>query len=313
MEEPKPTWAREVQTEPPNFGQAQRVSSLALWWEVARRRPRCEAILAQGQALCPFVPGLVSLVVLSCRRLPQLQRLCDSLIPFLGSVETFSKFERILVDNGSGQELLAYAKSLNFFHRIMAHQTNRGMLDALRGAFTVCRGEYILLLEEDFVLQYDRPFLRACLDVLTDYPEIGIIRLKNQNNWWKPHRRIAPLRSTRSGVPFWTWLPSADGTLNVWSAGSVLFRKVSYVSTGPLPEGPNVSRETISHQGYLYECSYGRRYNRTWLAAKLKQCYPFVQPNDHADSPGWGQETTPQNHRENATEAQKMQAPGFGV
>jgi hypothetical protein len=285
----KPQWAQEKQPDPPNFGQAKRIPRWLLNWVIRRRRPKTSEIIRNGKAYCDFEEGLISLVVLSCKRLPELKRLCESMIAFFQEVGDYPKIERILVDNGSGHELLDYAQGLNFFDRVIAHPENLGMAVALNDAYPKCHGEYILLIEEDFVLEYSVPFLQRCLDIFSEYPEIGIIRLKNQNNWWKPFRIIGPLRATSDGTEFWTWLPSLNGRLNVWAAGSVLFRKVSFFSTGSIPIGPNVSRDQRLHQGYLYECVYGRQYNKTWLAAKVKDCYPFVQPNDNPDSSGWGE------------------------
>lgn len=279
----RPEFTRERQPDPPNFGQAKRVSRLRLWLEVARKRPRARRVIARSSDYCDFEPGLVSLVVLSCKRLPELRRLSESLLRFFADVETYPRVERILVDNGSGEELLDYARGLGLYDRIVAHPANIGMVAALADAYPKCRGEFILLVEDDFVLDYERPFLGRALEVLAEFPEIGIVRLKNQNNWWKPWRRIAPIRRTSSGVEFWTWLPSRDRTWNVWAAGSVLFRKVSFFSTGPLPP------EGDEHGAIVYEHQYGRRYNRRWLAAKIKGCYPFVQPNDAGESPGWAE------------------------
>lgn len=285
----RPQWAREKQPDPPNFGRAKRIPrwllNLVVWW----RRRKTSAIIRNSGSYCDFEKGLVSLVVLSCKRLPALKRLCESMVPFFGEVEDYPKIEKILVDNGSGHELVNYAQGLNFFDRIIAHPTNLGMAVALNDAYPKCRGEYILLIEDDFVLDYSEPFLQRCIDIFSEYPEIGIIRLKNQNNWWKPYRIIGPLRATSGGTEFWTWLPFITGKANVWAAGSVLFRKVSFFSVGSIPEGPNLSRDQRLHQGYLYECVYGRQYNKIWLAAKVKDCYPFVQPNDNPDSPGWGE------------------------
>ena len=285
----KPEWARQRQPAPPNFGQARRVPRWRFGVEAWRRRRKCARIIRNSASYCESEQGLVSLVILSCKRLPELQRLCESLVPFLGGIDKAARLEKILVDNGSGPELLDYARGLDFFDEIVAHSTNLGMAAALNDAFGKCRGEYILLLEEDFVLEYSEPFLQRCAGIFSEYPEIGIIRLKNQNNWWKPFRRIGPLRATSDGTEFWTWLPSADGELNVWASGSVLFRKVSFCSVGPISQGPNVARDQKLHQGSLYERVYGREYNKVWLAAKVKDCYPFVQPNDNVDSPGWGE------------------------
>lgn len=278
--EPRPDWAQDRQPEPPNFGRAKLISRARLELQARWRRRRTGPIIDRAEDLCEFEPGLVSLIVLSCRRLPELRRLCETLVPFFDAVEDYPAVEKILVDNGSGPELLDYVRGLDFFDEVVAHPENLRMPAALEDAYRRCRGEYVLLVEDDFILEFDRPFLAGATEVLEQYPELGIVRLKNQNNWWKPFRRIGPLRSTSSGVRFWTWLPSRDKTWNVWAAGSVLFRKVSFFSTGSVP--------TEGHQNgaVLYEEVYGRRYNRTWLAAKIEGGTPFVQPNDNLPSPG---------------------------
>jgi glycosyltransferase involved in cell wall biosynthesis len=285
--EPRPAWSRERQPDPPNFGEAELVSRERLERVVQRRRRKAEPILERAREICDFEPGLVSLIVLTYARLPELRRLCDGLVPLFERVEDYPKLERILIDNGSGPEVGEYARPLSFFDEIVVHPVNIGMPAALDDAYRRCRGEYILFVEDDFIVDYDRPFVARAIGVLEEYPEIGIVRLKNQNNWWKPFRRIGPLRSTTSGTEFWTWLPSRDRRWNVWAAGSVLFRKASFFSTGPLPvKPPLLSRKARTNPsgGVLYEEVYGRRYNRTWLAAKIKDVQPFVQPNDNLSS-----------------------------
>ena len=288
-------WSQQPQPNPPNFGQARMVPRFSLDLSVALRRPRCRKIIANHEDYTHQKPGLISICILCCKRAFELERLYRSMNEFLTSFEPDCNVEKILVDNGSGDDLIHRAESWGFFDRIIAHPKNLGMAVALNKVFPECSGEFILLVEEDFVLDYYKPFLKACVEVFSEYPEIGLIRLKNQNNWWKPHRRIGPLRTTKCGTEFWTWLParhwrpSRDRTLNVWAAGSVMFRKVSFCSTGPIPTGENLSRKNAMHQGYIYECIYGKRYNSTWLAAKIKDCYPFFQPNDTASSSGWGE------------------------
>jgi hypothetical protein len=286
---PSPNWRFEQQTTPPTLGWAKRVNEKRLDAEVAKRRDRCLEIIKDSRKYCDFIDGKVAVVVLSCKRWRTLERLIKSMQSFFSSIDGYRPLERVLVDNGSGDELMGKAKAARFFDRIVAHPKNLGMAGALRDIFPELDAEYILLLEDDFVLDYDRPFLERCIRLLKEFPEIGIIRLKNQNNWWKPHRVIAPLRRTSDGTEFWTWLSSRDGTLNGWAAGSVLFRKVSYMSTGELPlVDANLPRRKKMHQGYVYECVYGKEYNKTWLAAKIKDVCPFVQPNDSQASEGWG-------------------------
>ena len=235
----------------------------------------------EAHKYCDFREGLVSVIVLSCKRFEEFRRLCDSLVPFFSEIETYDPVETILVDNGSDRELVKHASRLGFFDEVIAHEQNLGMAVALNHAYERCRGEFVMLIEDDMVIDYQEPFLGRCIEVFKDYPEIGIIRLKNQNNWWKPFRVIGPLRSTPSGIEFWTWLPSRGRENNVWACGSVVFRKVSFFSTGLLPAGQG------RMQAHLVENVYARKYNKTWLAAKIKNCYPTFQPNDNPESPGF--------------------------
>ncbi len=283
--EVRPQWAQEKQPDPPNFGQAKLVSRLRLQYDVLRRRPKTRELIRDSKKIAEFEDGLVTLVVLSCKRLPEFKRLCESLVPFFTEVETYPKLEKILVDNGSGEELVEYARGLDFFDTIIAHPENLGMAAALNDAYQCARGEFLMLIEDDMVVDCHEPYIQKCLDILAEYPEIGIVRLKNQNNWWKPGRVIAPLRSTTTNVEFWTWLPSRNMVLNVWAMGSTLFRKVSFISTGLLPLSPGGR-----HQADLVEEVYARDYNPVWLAAKIRNCYPIFQPNDNLESPGFEDE-----------------------
>jgi hypothetical protein len=278
----RPQWSRERQPDPPNFGQAQRITMDELEKIVKSRRPYCDKILSEAQSICSFVPGKVSLVILSCKRLPELKRLLDGLIPFFRNIERYRDIEKILVDNGSGHAIVNYCKNTEFFDRIVAHPRNLGMARALNDIYPKCEGEYILFVEDDFVIDYPSPFINRCIDLFIERPEVGIIRLKNQNNWWKPERIISPKITSQSGISFWIWLPSKDFTTNVWACGSVIFRKVSFISTGLLPVGSDGRQQAID-----VESTYGKKYNRLWLAAKIENCYPFVQPNDNAESPGF--------------------------
>jgi len=178
----KDSWAKLRQTDPPEFGRAK----LVPWWwlncSVHRRRGKAKKTISRAREICDFEPGVVSIVILSCKRLPELQRLAASLKPFLQNVEDHKRIEKVLVDNGSGPQLVGWAEKSGFFDCIIAHNHNLGMAVALDDVFPQLKGEYILLIEEDFVVDYDRPFLKRCLTLFDEYPEIGIIRLKNQRN-----------------------------------------------------------------------------------------------------------------------------------
>ncbi|NQT07030.1 MAG: glycosyltransferase family 2 protein [Candidatus Omnitrophica bacterium] len=286
---PDKNWRLMTQHDPPKFGWAHLVDRETLSKEVARRRPNCADIINQSAKYCSFKKGMVSIVILTCRRWKTLETLIDSMEIYFESVKDYPLVEKILVDNGSGIETIDKARKKRFFDKIITHPVNVGLVNALKNAYRKADGEYIIFIEDDFILDTKKQFIKKCVDVFEQFPEIGIIRLKDQNNWWKPYRVISPLRKTDNGVEFWTWLPSKNGMLNVWCAGSVIFRKVSYFSTGELPDvKENIDRSKKMHQGYVYECVYGKEYNKYWLAAKMKDSYPFFQPNANEECLGWG-------------------------
>lgn len=286
---PDKDWRLQRQTDPPTFGWAKLADLETLDREVMRRRDECERIIDNSPLYCAISENKISLIILSCRRWDILKRLINSLKRYFAGVEDYPHMEKILVDNGSGFGLIENAMNEGFFDKIIAHPGNIGMVGALKDAYRRAEGEYILFVEDDFILDCGKPFIKLSTDIFKNYPEIGIIRLKDQNNWWKPYRIIAPLRKTHS-ASFWTWLPSKNSMLNGWTAGSVIFRKVSYFSTGELPDiKENLPRTEKFHQGYIYECVYGKAFNKKWLAAKMKGCYPFIQPNLNEESSGWGE------------------------
>ena len=83
-----------------------------------------------------------------------------------------------MVDNGSNEDLLRWAKKSKFFNIIIHHKTNIGMAAALNDAYKKINGEYILLIEDDFYIDYSKPFIKKCINIFDEFPEIGIIRLK---------------------------------------------------------------------------------------------------------------------------------------
>ena len=279
---------KSTQTDPPNFGNAKFINTFIANIICKIRRVKSFKII-ESDINKNLLPNKISIIILSCKRINSLKRLHSSLNIFLSEIETYKNYEVILVDNGSGNELINWAHSTNFFNKIISIKKNIGMCAALNQVYQTIDTEFTMLIEDDFIIKYHKPFMENCLKIFKNFPEIGIIRLKNQNNWGKKYRIIGPIRKTKNNVYFWTWFPSLNGKLNVWAAGSVMFRKISLLSTGEIKYKKNISRNKVGHQGYYYEEIYGKKYNKFWLAAKIKNCYPFIQPNDNDESPGWNE------------------------
>lgn len=284
---PTATWRFERQTNPPTFGWAQIVSDKKTQNEILIRQSYCEQVTRQDEN--KSYSDDIALIILTCKRWSTLERLIQSIKVRENSLPEDLKFTKVIVDNDSGEEIREKIRQSQFFDKYIFNTTNKGLLGATRDAFSEVDAKYLMFVEDDFVLESDFSFLKASLEIFNENKSVGFIRLKNQNNWWKPFRRISSLRKTLSGVPYRLWLPSADGEMNGWCSGSVMFRKCAYLTTGELPIAQNnSSRSQAGHQGHIYECIYGKQFNKKWLTAKLESSSPFFQPNDNEVCIGWG-------------------------
>lgn len=267
--ENRPEWSNQEQTDPPNFGQAKIITNNEFEKIINHKNEIRKKILKRKKEY----EDKVSIIILTCKRENLLEEMLDNLINYLNNYETYKRVELIIADNGSD-----YLKNYNLckkyeISKYFYFKKNIGMSNALKKVYSKINSAYILFLEDDFLIKYEKPFLKNCIDVFNEYKDIGIIRLKNQNNWWKPSRIIAPKRTLKNGTKFWTWIPNED--LNGWCAGSVMFKKNYYDSVGNLPISLNIGR----FQFFVYENFYAKKFNKYWNAAKIENCYPFVQNN----------------------------------
>ena len=270
----------------------QNVSEAVYRREVAKRLARCqETILLGGR---PHWDS-VAMMVLSCKRAEAAKRLLKSLYR-LAAEDSGTPW--IWVDNGSDDDVLVPVKESGLFQTVIHHGVNRGMGFAINHAMEEIRAEHILFVEDDLVYVPGGPeaWIRQCLSIFREFPEIGIIKLKRKADWdtMYPYRRIGPLQTTSTGVRFHPWLPSPRwsfrwgqrpwypaGIHNCWSLGPVMFRWCSWKENGPIPSGRGRG------QALAAEEVYARTYNTKWLAARPVDFAPFSQPVT-PESPGFG-------------------------
>lgn len=267
--ENKPNWSNEEQSIPPNFGKA-KIINHKNFKKIINQKSEIRKKNINNERK---YNDKVSIIILTCKREYLLEQLLDNLTNFLNNYETYKKVELIVADNGSDFSKNSYLCKKYKISKHFFFKKNIGMSNALRKVYSKINSSYILFLEDDFLIKYQKPFIKDCIDIFNEYKDIGIIRLKNQNNWWKPSRIIAPKRTLNSGVKFWTWIPNED--LNGWCAGSVMFKKSYYDSVGSLPISLNVGR----FQFFIYENYFAKKFNKYWNAAKIENCYPFIQNN----------------------------------
>lgn len=266
----RPDWSKELQTSPPNFGKAKRIDNFQL-----------NNIIETKKKLIPQKYSKkknnqnISIVILTCKREQLFENLIKKLKFFLKNVETYKYYDIYVVDNGSNKTKNSLTCKENNIDNYIYFKKNLGMSNALRKVYKSINSDYIMFVEDDFDINYEKPFLKNCVEIFEEFKDIGIIRLKNQNNWWKKERIISEFRTTKNNVNFWTWIPKNE--FNGWCAGSVIFKKECYDIVGGLPYSPNINR----FQFYIYENYFAKKFNKMWNAAKIENCYPFFQPNDN--------------------------------
>lgn len=92
------------------------------------------------------------------------------------SRQIFADFEIILVDNGSTDGSQAYLREHYPDVKLVELPENRGFTGACNLGFTVARGEYILLLNND--TEADPKWLESIVDAFERYPDVGSVASK---------------------------------------------------------------------------------------------------------------------------------------
>lgn len=92
---------------------------------------------------------LVSIIVVSYDRLEKTKQCIESVIKYTNDVD----YELVLVDNGSGPEILSYYKSIEFkYKKILRITKNMQLSYGIFKGTKLCNGKYIALLGNDIVV-----------------------------------------------------------------------------------------------------------------------------------------------------------------
>lgn len=90
--------------------------------------------------------------------------------------QTFRDFEVILADNGSTDGSQEYVRIHYPEVRLLELKENRGFTGACIAAYSVARGDYIVLLNND--TEADQGWLEAVLGAFHRYPNVGVVASK---------------------------------------------------------------------------------------------------------------------------------------
>jgi GT2 family glycosyltransferase len=116
---------------------------------------------------------LVSVVVLSYCRPAHLRRTLESFL----RVNSYPNLELVLADDGSPPALQEEMRRLPFDTFLLPAE-NRGLGANTNAGLRAAKGDFILQLQDDWVCEGRSGFVEEAIDVMTERPEIGLVRFR---------------------------------------------------------------------------------------------------------------------------------------
>lgn len=204
-------------------------------------------------------PGLISILVLSCGK-PKLTKVC--LESTLKAASLYKgETEWIFVDNDFCEENYTYFMGLSIERKVIVRQSNYGINHGFNQAWRLSRGQYIMILENDWYNMLPQfNFLQASKDILDHNVDIGNIQLRfshDQNeNWGSGKEEFCPW-----SVQFGTLYPVQTRSgfkvchfPNAFNNNPQIYRKTIYDKLGPYFEAQ------IGSDPRNGETEYARKY-----------------------------------------------------
>lgn len=130
-------------------------------------------------------PGLISVLFLSCGR-PEITKAC--LQSTIKNTSQYSgEIEWILLDQGDEDETLPFFLSLDLKRKVILKQDNFGINNGLNQLFSLSRGEFCMIHENDWFCSSDVDFMSISMDIFREREDIGIVQLRAvwdpRENW----------------------------------------------------------------------------------------------------------------------------------
>jgi GT2 family glycosyltransferase len=185
----------------------------------------------------------ISVIVVTLDRSDLLQSCLSSLLRTASSTSV----EVIVVDNGSTDDSLEMLKDKFRQVRVIANPTNLGFAKANNQAIPLCRGRYVVLLNNDTIVLDGA--IQSLLEFMDEHPSIGCVgpQLLNADGSIQPSymrfpslvgswRNFVSARTRRGAKP----LPRMEGDfayVDAVSGACMMLRKVALDDVGLLDEG----------------------------------------------------------------------------
>lgn len=193
--------------------------------------------------------GLISIIVIAHGR-PEITR--QTVLGTLANVDRYAgEVEFIFVENGNCVENYDFFQGLDLERKTVISQRNYGINEAINQGWALSRGEYVMILENDWETKIEHDFLGIAVDIFKEQQSVGMIQLRdprdpNENhglgkvmyNPWSCNpnlvRDAGIVMSRQKTDKGHTYLLANHP--NGFNNNPILIRKQLYRECGPYPE-----------------------------------------------------------------------------
>jgi glycosyltransferase involved in cell wall biosynthesis len=193
--------------------------------------------------------GLFSIVVLACGR-PDITR--QTILDTLGNTKLYGgDIEWIFIENGGCEANYEFFKSLPLERKVILRQENFGINQGLNQGWALSRGEYVMILENDWGTNAEHNFLATARGIFQEWPEVDMIQLRDPRDPNENHGLGKPLYNPITCDQEECWKVGVDIQRQKISTGHtfiiagpyyslnnnpIIIRKSLYREHGPYPE-----------------------------------------------------------------------------
>lgn len=224
-----------------------------------------------------FEPGLFSIIVLAHGRHDMTKQTALETVKNVSLYD--GEVEWLFIENGHCDDNARFFDSLNLERKVVVRQSNFGINQGINQGWALSRGEYVMILENDWQTKVNQNFLRTAKDIFEQQSDIGIIQLRDPRDPNENHGLGKPLfnpwtcdpqECNKLGITI-DRLQTANGHTflvanhpNGFNNNPILIRKRIYRECGPYPE------PIISSDPRHGETEYQKRVSLThWLTAYI--------------------------------------------
>jgi len=217
--------------------------------------------------------GLFSIVVLAHGR-PEITR--QTVLGTLDNIKRYQgEVEWVFVENGGCDENYKFFDDLDVERKVIIRQHNYGINEGLNQGWALSRGEYVMILENDWHTVASEDFLAVAKDIFEEQPQVGMIQLRDPRDPNENHGLGKPLynpwtcdpNTVRDAGIIMSRQETTNGHTylvanhpNGFNNNPIIIRKQIYRECGPYPEpevgsdprhGETEYQERVANTGWL--------------------------------------------------------------